>query len=156
MVDVLDFMPQEHGRRGEILEILSRTVSAVAAVEVEASGLWYQVLDQGGRAGNYLEASASCMFVYAMSKGVRKGYLGPAYLDTARQGYQGILERLVTIDDQGLVNLNGICHVAGLGGEPYRDGSYEYYVSEPVVSNDFKGVGPFIMASVEMERQLDE
>jgi unsaturated rhamnogalacturonyl hydrolase len=135
---------------------LSRTVSAVAAVQDESSGLWYQVLDQGGREGNYLEASASCMFVYAMSKGVRKGYIDPAYLDTARRGYQGILERLVTVDAQGLVNLAGICHVAGLGGEPYRDGSYEYYVSEARVSNDFKGVGPFIMASVEMERQTDE
>jgi unsaturated rhamnogalacturonyl hydrolase len=156
MVDTLDFLPQEHARRGEILEILRRTLAAVAAVQDESSGLWYQVLDQGDRQGNYLEASASCMFVYAMSKGVRKGYLGPAYLGTAKKGYRGILERLVTLDAQGLVNLNGICHVAGLGGEPYRDGSYEYYVSEPVVSNDYKGVGPFIMASVEMERQTDE
>jgi unsaturated rhamnogalacturonyl hydrolase len=156
MVDVLDFLPQDHPQRDEIVEILNRTVSAVAAVQDEPSGLWYQVLDQGDREGNYLEASASCMFVYAMSKGVRKGYLDPVYLDTAQRGYQGILERLVTVDDQGLVNLNGICHVAGLGGEPYRDGSYEYYVSEPIVSNDFKGVGPFIMASVEMERHTDE
>lgn len=152
VVDVLDFLPQEHPQRDKIISIFERTASALAAVQDRSTGLWYQVLDQGGREGNYLEASASCMFVYALAKGARKGYAGGAYRDVAARGYRGILEHLIQVDAQGLVNLNRICRVAGLGGKPYRDGSFEYYVSEEIVSNDFKGVGPFIMASVEMER----
>jgi len=152
IVDVLDFLPQNHTGRESLLTIFERTASALAAVQDKATGLWYQVLDQGGRAGNYLEASASSMFVYALAKGIRQGYLDEKYQAVATQGYQGILERFVEIDAQGLVNLNGICAVAGLGGEPYRDGSFEYYISEEIATNDYKGVGPFIMASVEMER----
>jgi unsaturated rhamnogalacturonyl hydrolase len=92
------------------------------------------------------------MMVYALSKGVRQGYISETYLDAIARGYAGILEHLVEVDEQGLVNLNHICRVAGLGGQPYRDGSFEYYISEPVVTNDYKGVGPFIMASVEVEK----
>ena len=98
-----------------------------------------------------MEASASCMLVYAMVKGVRKGYIAREYLDVAERGYAGILEHFVQVDDQGAVNLNQICSVAGLGGEPYRDGSFEYYISEKIATNDYKGVGPFILASVEIE-----
>jgi unsaturated rhamnogalacturonyl hydrolase len=151
LVDVLDYFPEDHPRRDAIIAIFGRMIEALARVQDEASGLWYQVLDQGRRAGNYLEASASCMFVYAIAKGVRKGYLPPDYLAVARKGYQGIVRDLITVDEQGLVTLEGICSVAGLGGNPYRDGSFEYYVSEKVVPNDYKGVGPFILASLEVE-----
>ena len=95
------------------------------------------------------------MVVYAIAKGVRKGYLGQEYLAVARKGFKGILTEFVTVDDQGLVSLDGICTVAGLGGKPYRDGSYEYYVGEKVIANEYKGVGPFIMASIELERMAD-
>lgn len=151
LVDVLDCLPAEHKRREEILDIFKRMMNALVAVQDQPTGLWYQVLDQGARAGNYLEASASCMFVYALAKGVRCHYLPTYLLDSARKGYLGILGNLIEIDTRGLVNLNGICSVAGLGGDPYRDGSYEYYIGEPVVVNDYKGVGAFILASVEME-----
>jgi unsaturated rhamnogalacturonyl hydrolase len=149
--DVLDHFPAHHPRRADLLAIFCDLAAAARAVQDEGSGLWYQILDQGGRQGNYLEASASCMFVYALAKGVRKGYLDGAALAAARRAYAGILERFVTVDDDGLVTLNGICSVGGLGGQPYRDGSFEYYVSEKVVSNDYKGVGAFILASLEME-----
>jgi unsaturated rhamnogalacturonyl hydrolase len=151
LVDVLDFFPQDHPRRDELIGILETVASAVARVQDPSSGVWYQVLDQGARPGNYLESSASCMFVYAVAKGVSRGHLGREHLATVRRAYQGILDQFVTVEDGGLVNLDGICAVAGLGGKPYRDGSYEYYVGEPVIGNEFKGVGPFIMASVEME-----
>src|SRR5512136_2755524 len=93
------------------------------------------------------------MFVYSIAKAVRQGYLSQSSLDVARQGYQGILDNFIRVDDQGLVNLEKTCGGAGLGGTPYRDGSYEYYVTEKIVTNDYKGVGPFILASVEMEHQ---
>ena len=128
-------------------------MSALARVQDQPTGLWYQILDQGHREGNYLEASASCMVVYAMAKGVRKGYLDRKYLDLARTGYQSLLKHFIEVNDQGLVDLKQICSVAGLGGTPYRDGSFDYYISEPVVTNDYKGVGPFILASVEIESQ---
>ncbi len=152
IVDVLDYFPTAHVKRAELIAILHRTLDAVAKVQDHSTGLWYQVLDQGDRAGNYFEASASCMFVYAMCKGVRKGYLPPNHLELARKGYRGIHGKLIEIDGQGLVNLNWICETAGLGGTPYRDGSYEYYVGEKIVTNDYKGVGAFILASVEMEQ----
>jgi unsaturated rhamnogalacturonyl hydrolase len=148
---VLDFFPQDHPRRDELIGIFETVASAVARVQDPSSGVWYQVLDQGARPGNYLESSASCMFAYAIARGVSRGYLSREHLATARRAYQGILAQFVTVDEGGLVNLDGICAVAGLGGEPYRDGSYEYYVGEPVIRNEFKGVGPFIMASSEME-----
>jgi unsaturated rhamnogalacturonyl hydrolase len=152
IVDVLDYLPVDNPQCAEHIAILERTLDAVVQVQDQSTGLWYQVLDQGDRAGNYLEASASCMFVYAMAKGVRNGYVAPRYLDVARKGYRGIHGNLIEIDDQGLVNLNQICQSAGLGGTPYRDGSYEYYVGEKIVTNDYKGVGAFILASVEMEQ----
>jgi len=149
--DVLDHFPANHPKRNELVAILETAVSAIARVQDPSSGVWYQVLDQGDRPGNYLEASASCMLVYAIAKGVRKGYIGEEYTAVARRGYEGILAQFVTVDEQGLVNLNGICAVAGLGGKPYRDGSFEYYVGETVVANEYKGIGPFIMASLEIE-----
>jgi unsaturated rhamnogalacturonyl hydrolase len=150
--DMLDHLPVDHPQRERLITIFQATMGAVVQVQDPASGVWYQVLDQVGRPGNYLESSASCMFVYALAKGMRKEYLGKEYLAAAQKGYNGILTEFVTVDEQGLVNLEGICAVAGLGGNPYRDGSYEYYVGEPVIANEHKGVGVFIMASIEMER----
>jgi unsaturated rhamnogalacturonyl hydrolase len=149
--DVLDHFPVEHPKREAILSIFQKTICAVVAVQDEATGLWYQVPDQGGREGNYLEASAACMFVYAIAKGVRLGYLDAGYWDAARRAYAGILEHFIHVDDGGHVNLDGICAVGGLGGKPYRDGSFAYYTGERVVANDYKGLGAFTLASVEIE-----
>lgn len=151
IVDVLDFLPTAHPRRPELIAILNRLAGAVARVQDPASGLWWQILDHPGRAGNYREASASAMFTYAIAKAVRKGYLAASWLPVARAGYQGILRELITVDEQGLITLERSCSVAGLGGTPYRDGSYEYYIGEPIRGNDYKGVGPFILASLEFE-----
>lgn len=151
LVDVLDYFPPAHPRRPAIVAVLQRLAEAVARVQDPASGVWFQILDQGGRSGNYLEASASCMFVYALAKGARMGYLDAGYRAVAGRAYAGILEHFIAVDEQGLVNVTHICSVAGLGGEPYRDGSFAYYISEPVVVNDLKGVGAFILAANEME-----
>ncbi|MFB0515695.1 MAG: glycoside hydrolase family 105 protein [Candidatus Neomarinimicrobiota bacterium] len=150
LVDVLDFLPLEHPKRAQIIFILQDLARAISTYQDQESGLWYQVLDQGTRKGNYLEASASSMFVYALAKGVKRGYLEATYWDVAKRGYHGLLGKLVMIEEDGLVSLTRICSVAGLGGEPYRDGSFEYYISEPIVKNDLKGVGPFILAGLEM------
>lgn len=151
LVDALDFLSQESPSRGLVLVMLNRLIQAVARVQDPATGLWYQVLDQGSRAGNYLEASASAMFVYAMAKGVRKGYLPETCQEAARAAFAGLVMRFIRVEDSGLVSLAGTCGGAGLGGDPYRDGSYEYYVSEPVVLDDYKGTGPFILGALELE-----
>jgi unsaturated rhamnogalacturonyl hydrolase len=151
LVDALDFFPADHPKRADIIAVLRRLAEAVARVQDRQTGVWYQVLDQAGRAGNYAEASASCMFVYALAKGVRKGYIDARYRDNADRGYAGILKEFIEVDADNQVNLNRVCAVAGLGGNPYRDGSYDYYINAAVVSNDPKGVGPFILASLEME-----
>jgi unsaturated rhamnogalacturonyl hydrolase len=149
LVDVLDVL--DHPRRDEIMTLVKKTVDGVLSVQDADSGVWYQVMDQGSRPGNYLEASASCMFTYSILKAVRKGYLSTQYLERARKAYQGILKQFIVVDDQGLVDLTRICYVAGLGGDPYRDASFECYINEKIVTNDFKGIGPFILASVENE-----
>jgi unsaturated rhamnogalacturonyl hydrolase len=152
LVDVLDHLPREQAHRQDLIAILERTAQALVRVQDEATGLWYQVLNLPERKGNYLEASASAMFVYAFAKGVREGYLASDFLFPARRGYRGLLQNLIRIDSQGLLTLEKVCGSAGLGGEPYRDGSFEYYVTEKIIPNDPKGVGPFILAALEMER----
>ena len=151
LVDTLDYFPPKHPQRAELIAILNRLARAVAKYQDSRSGLWYQVLDKGGAKGNYLESSAACMFVYALAKGVRNGYLPAGYMKTANDGYRGIQKEFVKYDASGGFNLAGTVSVAGLGGNPYRDGSYEYYVSEKVVTNDPKGIGAFLLAATEME-----
>lgn len=151
LVDVLDFLPENHKNYNDIITILQRLCAAVANVQHSRTGLWYQVLDQGSREGNYLEASASSMFTYTFLKGVRKGYIDPNYRELAKKAYQGILDVLIEVKENGDVHLHKGCAGAGLGGNPYRDGTYEYYINERIRSNDSKSVGPFILASLEME-----
>jgi unsaturated rhamnogalacturonyl hydrolase len=151
LVDVLDDVPQDHPERERLVNIIRDLLQSLVTFQDDKTGLWYQVIDQGDRAGNYLEASATCMFVYSMAKGVNKGYLDPHFLETARRAFQGVTEHLVTVDSQGFVDLHQICRSAGLGGNPYRDGSYEYYISEPQRTNDMKGYGPFLLAAIELE-----
>jgi unsaturated rhamnogalacturonyl hydrolase len=152
IADVLDFMPQSHPDRAKLLAIFQRTLRAIAKYQDEETGLWYQVVDQGKRPGNYLEASASSMYVYAIAKGIRQNYLERKLLPVAQKGFKGLTGKLIKVDANGSVHLTRICSVAGLGGSSRRDGTYEYYISEPVVSDDLKGVGAFILASVEMEQ----
>jgi unsaturated rhamnogalacturonyl hydrolase len=151
LVDTLDHFPKDHPQRGALLAILNRLATTVEKYQEAKSGLWYQVLDKGGAEGNYLEASASSMFVYALAKGVRQGNLPASSLKVAQKGYEGIKSQFIEPRDVGGVNLKGTVSVAGLGGNPYRDGSYQYYLSEKVVTNDPKGVGAFLMAANEME-----
>jgi unsaturated rhamnogalacturonyl hydrolase len=152
LVDVLDYLPADFPRREQIVFILNDLNKAVVRYQDSKTGLWYQVLDQGGRAGNYLEASAAAMFVYTLAKSFQLNYSDSSCWQAAVKGYRGMIDNLVSITPNGLVTLNRICSVAGLGGNPYRDGTYEYYISEPVVSNDLKGVGPFILAALQMEK----
>ena len=151
LVETLDYFPQKHPKRGELIAILKRLADATAKYQDARSGLWWQVLDKGGAKGNYLESSAACMFVYALAKGVRNGYLPASYMKTADDGYRGIQKEFVKYAASGQFNLAGTVSVAGLGGNPYRDGSYEYYLSEKVVTNDPKGIGAFLLAATEME-----
>jgi unsaturated rhamnogalacturonyl hydrolase len=155
LVDVLDDFPVAHPRRAELVDILRRLARGVAAYQEKSSGLWFQVVDQAGREGNYREASASLMFAYAFAKGEARGYLDGEYLDRARHAFRGVLDSLVTVEPDGSVNLHETCRGAGLGGNPYRDGSFEYYVSEPRRTNDMKGFGPFLRAAIELERSVD-
>ncbi len=160
VLDVLDWIPDEEKyaeQRNSLITIVNSLAPPVMSVQDIKSGLWHQVLNMPNRAYNYLETSASAMFVYFLFKAVRMGYVqsdtepGKKMLASACEGYRGLLTR-VTGDDKGFLHLSGICSVAGLGGNPYRDGSYEYYIKEAVVSDDFKGVGPFILASLEAHR----
>jgi unsaturated rhamnogalacturonyl hydrolase len=154
LVDVLDILPDAR-QRATVAAILQETMAGVARVQDE-TGLWYQVIDQGDRAGNYLESSASSMFAYAFAKGARQGHLPPDRRRLAARAYEAIVARFVRQAPDGDVTFEGTCRGAGLGpapaGQPYRDGSFEYYVSQPVATNDHHGVGAFLLASVELER----
>ncbi|AKD05938.1 glycosyl hydrolase family 88 [Pontibacter korlensis] len=150
VVDVLDFFPPDHPKRKDIEAILQRLAPALQKYQDAASGLWYQVVDQGGREGNYLEASASSMFVYALAKGANKGYLDKRYRKVAEKGFKGLTEKLIQVQPDGEVNLTQVCAVAGLSAD--RDGSYAYYVNEKIRTDDPKGTGPFILASLELNK----
>jgi unsaturated rhamnogalacturonyl hydrolase len=125
VVDSLEHFPVDHPMRGTIAGIFERMCHALERVQDAERGIWHQVLNMAGREGNYPETSGSCMFVYALAMGVRAG-----------------------------VHLKGICHGAGLGGTPYRDGTYEYYINEAIVEDVLMGTAPFLLASTEIEKLL--
>lgn len=152
VADILDYFPSTHPKRSEIINILKNLLTALAKYQDKETGLWYQVIDLPDRKGNYPEASASCMFAYSYAKSIHYGYLDSTFNTLLLKAYQGILEHLAYIDENGCINLKNVCSVAGLGGNPYRDGSFAYYISEPVVENDYKGYGPLILAATEMEK----
>lgn len=152
LVDVLDYMPKEHAKHKELVKYLNNAATALAKFQ-DKSGLWYQVTDKGGEKGNYLEASGSSMFAYAFAKGANKGYLPANYKKLANKAFDGLTKILIKkVDEDGGITLTNCCQVAGLGGNPYRDGSYEYYVNERKKDNDPKATGPFILAALELNR----
>jgi unsaturated rhamnogalacturonyl hydrolase len=153
LVDTLDFLPADHPQLEAVVGVLRRVAEGASRHQEAKTGVWYQVLDQGGREGNYLEASVSSMYVYAIAKAINRGYLPrDRYLPVVRRAYDGLIRNFIRHDGPERISLTGICSVAGLGYG--RDGSYEYYLSERVVANDLKGVGPFILAGIEVEQLL--
>lgn len=153
MVDVLDFLPANYAGRCETIGTLQKWAGGVISHQDPTSGLWYQVMDQPGRKGNYLEATASSMFVYTLAKGINQSYVTRDYLPQIARGYEGLIQKLVKPSGLGKISLVQCCSVAGLGYG--RDGSYDYYIKEPIVENDLKGIGPFILAGIELQRSLD-
>ncbi len=152
LVDVLEYFPPGHPGREELTGMLRALAGDLLRVRDPETALWYQVPDQPRRAGNYLEASSSAMFAYAFARGANRHYLGPEYAAAARRTFDGIVNHLVSVDRDGFVDLHHTCAGAGLGGKPYRDGSYEYYIGVPQRTNDIKGYAPFLLAAIELER----
>ncbi len=151
LVDVLDYFPQDHPKRDMLIQQLNDLSTALLKVQ-DASGIWYQVPNFPNREGNYLESSGTAMFAYAFSKGVRKGYLPESFKVAANKAFDGLVKELVTVDEDGEIHLTQTCKGAGLGGNPYRDASYEYYISEAKRVNNLHGTGPFILAALELNR----
>lgn len=152
IVDMLDFLPEDHEDRNKIIQILNDVSLALQNVEDPETKLWYQVLDRGGQKGNYIEASGSAMFIYVFAKGAKNGYLPKSFLDIADNKFNSLTKTLCSIDEYGLVTLTNVCGGCGLGGEPYREGDYEYYINEKRIDNDPKGVAPFILAAIELNK----
>jgi unsaturated rhamnogalacturonyl hydrolase len=159
LVDCLDYIPATQEDGEFVVSILRRVADGIVRYQDPKTGLWWQVTDQGDRKGNYLESTASSMFVYILAKGINNGYLPrDTYLPALQKGYEGIIRDFIREDGKGRIDLTQCCEVAGLGYTNSkgmkRDGSFDYYVSEPIISNDLKGVGPFLFAGVEMEKLL--
>lgn len=152
IVDNLELLPDNCPDRQKAVDILLHIAAQLERYADEESGLWYQVMDRSGDEGNYLESSASCMFTYALYKGVRIGVLPRHYLAVANKAWDGILERFIKTDDKGYIHITEVCAVAGLGGKNNRPGDYNYYINEMKRDNDAKAVGPFILAALEVER----
>lgn len=154
LVDALDYFPADHPQRKELIAILNRLAVAISKEQDATTGVWKDILAYNGpgKEKNYFEASASSQFVYALAKGIRLGYLPASYTQVITKGYAGILKQFIR-EENGQTVLKGTVKVSGLGGNPYRDGSFAYYMSEPVIDNDPKGMGAFILASNEMELQ---
>ncbi|MDE3057292.1 MAG: glycoside hydrolase family 88 protein [Bacteroidota bacterium] len=152
LVDVLDYFPNDHPKRKELVAIFQRTANALLAYRDKQSHLWWQVVNKGGKEKNFLESSASAMFTYAFAKGAKRGFLDKKFFTAAKKSFQGILKHFVTMDMHGIISLHETCESVGLGGTPYRDGSDEYYISVPRRTNDLRGYGPFLLAAIEVER----
>ena len=153
LVDVLDYFPKEHINYNDIVNIIQRLAEAIIKYQDAETGVWYQVLDQGNREGNYREGSVSTMFSYFLLKSINKGYISKeTYIENAKRAYTGTIEHLMVTNTDSTLTLTPVCAVAGLGGTPYRDGSYEYYVNEQLRDNDPKAVGPFILAAIEYKK----
>lgn len=151
LVDVLDYFPKNHPKRKELIGYLNAIANSLVKFQ-DTSGLWYQVTDKGGSEGNYLESSGSSMFAYAMAKGANKGYLPIQFKSIANKAFDGLTTQLIKTDTDGQIHITQACAVAGLGGNPYRDGSYLYYVNERKKDNDPKATGSFILAALELNR----
>ena len=153
IVEVLDALPQDYAKRGEVVALLNKVLASVVKRQDKASGVWYDVLDVNDPR-NYLESTCSSMFAYCLLKSARLGYVGDEYRQAGIKAFKGIVNEFVKINPDATISLTKCCEVSGLGPEnkPKRDGSFEYYISEPIRDNDAKGVGPFIWAALEMER----
>lgn len=153
LIDNIDYLDDENAKK-ELCAIFSEAIDGIAQYADTETGMFWQVVDQGGRDGNYLETSGSSMIAYAMMKGARLGVIDGKYAAMGKKTFDGICEKYLSVNDSGELDLGGICLVAGLGPEDNRrrDGSYEYYVSEPVVNNDAKGVAPFVLCYTEVKR----
>lgn len=151
LVDTIALLPEGDAGREELSFQLRHCLEALRKVQDPASKVWYQVLDRGVEKGNYLEASASAMFVYAAAKALRIGVLDEEWAGFVAASYQGLLDEFVLYTKEGWVNLIRCCEVAGLGGDDKRDGTFVYYVSEPIGTNDFKGYGAFLQASLAVD-----
>lgn len=151
---LLDTMDKDnHKEQAELHQMKEAFQSLIDAMlkYQDPSGMWYQVVNLGGMDKNYLETSGSAIFSYAILKGVRLGYLPESYAEYGKKAFEGICKTYLHMEE-GNMSLGGICLVAGLGGKDKRDGTFQYYMSEPVVKDDAKGVGPFLLAYTEMKR----
>jgi unsaturated rhamnogalacturonyl hydrolase len=155
LVDTLPYFPENGPGRAQLLAILKRTAAAIVRYQDPGSGLWYEVLDKGGEKDNYFESSAACMFAYALAKGARLGFLPAGYASNAKKAWSGIQSHFLKTEPHGKLTLTGTVQAIGLGGSEHHDGSYSYYVSSPVVSDDPKGIGAFLLAATEMEHASD-
>ena len=157
MVEVLDELPENYERRNEVKDMLQKVMTAVVKYQDAKTGVWYDVMDVKDPK-NYLESTASCMFSYVLLKGSRLGYLDASFKQAGVKAYDGIINEFIKINNDKTISLTNCCSVSGLGPEdnPSRDGSFEYYISEPIRDNDAKGIAPFIWASLEMERDKAE
>ena len=151
LVDALDYFPKDHPKQKELVGYLNNIAASLVKFQ-DPSGMWYQVTDMGTKKDNYLESTGTAMFAYAFAKGVNKGYLPAKYKKAANKAFDGLTKKLIKVDQDGAITITQACAVAGLGGNPYRDGSYDYYVHEKKKDNDPKVTGPFILAALELNR----
>ncbi len=152
LVDTLPYIPASSPGHAQLVAILNRLAQAIVQYQDPSTGVWYQVTNKRGAKGNYLESSGSAMFVYTLAKGVRLGYLPATYLKAAEAGYAGISKQFVTRNSNGTITLKDTADGVGLGGKPYRDGSYQYYTAVQRVSNDARGLGALLLAANEVQK----
>ena len=151
LVDALDYFPQDHPKQKELVGYLNRIAASLAHFQ-DKSGLWYQVTDMGTKEGNYLESSGSAMFAYVMAKGVNKGYLPTKYKKLANEAFDEIVKSRIKVATDGEVHLTQCCSNFGLGGTPFRSGSYDFYTKGDRKDDVAAGVGAFILAALELDK----
>ena len=149
LIDTMEVMPESMAcQKARLNAIYKELIDAMLPYQDQATGMWYQVVNRGGIAPNYLEESGSAIFAYAIMKSVRLHYLPEEYFKYGQKAFDGICSTYLSEKD-GSLQLGGICLVAGLGNTDMREGTFEYYMREPVVENEAKGIAPLILAYIE-------
>ncbi len=151
LVDALDYIPEGHSGRADMISWIQGLADTLPKYQDKA-GLWYQVIDQPNCEENFPEASVTSQCMYAYAKAVNKGYIDAKYKAVAEKAFKGLKDKLLVENADGTLTLTRCCQVGGLGGHPYRDGSFEYYIGEKMRDNDAKATGPFIMGCIELNK----
>lgn len=149
ILDMLDYIPEEHPAVGRLKAIEADLLKSLAKYQDDKTGMWFEVLDKPEREDNWVETSCSCLFTYSYAKALRMGVIGKEFADVLEKAYNGIIN-ILYYDEEGYLVVDNVCV-----GCCIEDGTYQHYIEQKKSKNDLHGMGAFTLMCAEMQRYLD-